>query len=53
MVGLGLTFKISGLVVDHKIWQSAHLWPRALQHYGCNKWLPMCRWLESTVDCRL
>jgi len=26
MVGLGLSFKKSGLDLDRKIWQSAHLW---------------------------
>jgi len=26
MVGLGLSFKNSGLDLDRKIWQSAHLW---------------------------
>jgi len=26
MVGLGLSFKNSGLDLDCKIWQSAHLW---------------------------
>jgi len=26
MVGLGLTFKYSGLDLDCKIWQSAYLW---------------------------
>jgi len=25
MVGLGLSFENSGLDLDHKIWQSAHL----------------------------
>jgi len=26
MVGLGLSFKYSGLNLDRKMWQSAHLW---------------------------
>jgi len=26
MIGLGLIFKSSGLDLDRKIWQSAHLW---------------------------
>jgi len=25
---------------------------RAMQHYGCNKWLPTCQWLASTVEGR-
>jgi len=28
MVGHGLSFKYSGMDLDHKIWQSAHLWGR-------------------------
>jgi len=32
MVGLGLSFKNSGLDLDRKIWQSAHLWSK--RHYG-------------------
>ena len=36
VVGLGLSFKKSGLDLDRKIWQSAHLYPTAtlLQPYG-------------------
>jgi len=30
MVGLGLSFKNSGLYLERKMWQSAHLW---LVHY--------------------
>jgi len=30
VVGLGLSFKQSGLDLDRKIWQSAHLWPVVL-----------------------
>ena len=25
-------------------------WLRATQHCGCNKWLPACRWLQSSVN---
>jgi len=25
-------------------------WLRATQHCACNKWLQMCRWLQSTVN---
>ena len=25
-------------------------WLRATQHCACNKWLPTCRWLQSTVN---
>jgi len=28
MVGLGISFKNSGLDLDRKIWQSVHLWSR-------------------------
>ena len=27
-------------------------WLRSTQHCGCNKWLPTCRWLQSTVNLR-
>jgi len=26
MYGLGLSFRVAGLDLDRKIWQSAHLW---------------------------
>jgi len=37
MVGLGLNFKNSGLDLDHKIWQSAHLWQQhRIQRWVCH-----------------
>jgi len=28
-------------------------WLRETQHCGCNKWVPKCRWLQSTDKGRL
>jgi len=43
MVGLGLSFQNSGLDLDRKIWQSAHLWSRS---HECKPWRHKPIWRE-------
>jgi len=50
-----VTIKISPIfsfacLVDEHRFDSVFGWLRTTQHCGCNKWLPTCQWLQSTVE---
>jgi len=50
VVGLGLSFKKSGLDLDHKIWQSAHLWPA--DRCSATPWLNLRFIFTAVQHCR-
>jgi len=50
VVGLGLSFKKSGLDLDRKIWQSAHLW--SADRCSATPWINLRFIFTAVQHCR-